>query len=294
MSFANPPRPGRGAVSNPEGRFETRRVAPVDDGWSSDAEADELPPLETTLTAEHAKRVISRNDSPDVGFEQSINPYRGCEHGCIYCYARPSHSYVNLSPGLDFETKIFFKAHAAQLLETELRKPGANWTIQDQGTFAPQPAGATTDAELVHRWMASAAMDRKGNIAIGYSIVNGNSTNGQEIFPGLRYTGRHFNDPAGTLPQPEQTILDGTNSQGDTDANVEPQRWGDYSAMSVDPTDDCTFWFTSHVAGAGGTGARPTRNGKRSTHAWPPTPAKWNGCGCAWRNSERNNESTSG
>ena len=124
MSSANTPRPGRGAVSNPEGRFESRRVAPVDDGWPSDTEADELPPLETTVTPEHAKRVISRNDSPDIGFEQSINPYRGCEHGCIYCYARPSHSYVNLSPGLDFETKIFFKAHAAQLLETELRKPG--------------------------------------------------------------------------------------------------------------------------------------------------------------------------
>jgi DNA repair photolyase len=119
-----PPRPGRGALSNPEGRFESRRVTPVDDGWASDADANELPPLETTVTAEHAKRVISRNDSPDIGFEQSINPYRGCEHGCVYCYARPSHSYVNLSPGLDFETKLFYKAHAAQLLENELSKPG--------------------------------------------------------------------------------------------------------------------------------------------------------------------------
>ena len=86
MSSTLPPRPGRGALSNPEGRFESRRVTPVDDGWSSDdAEAAELPPLETTVTAEHAKRVISRNDSPDIGFEQSINPYRGCEHGCVYC-----------------------------------------------------------------------------------------------------------------------------------------------------------------------------------------------------------------
>jgi DNA repair photolyase len=85
MSSPKTPQPGRGAVSNPEGRFESRRVAPVDDGWPSDAEAEELPPLETTVTAERAKRVISRNDSPDVGFEQSINPYRGCEHGCIYC-----------------------------------------------------------------------------------------------------------------------------------------------------------------------------------------------------------------
>ncbi len=118
------PGTGRGALSNPEGRFESRRVAAVDDGWPKDPEAEELPPLETTVAAEHAKRIITRNDSPDISFEQSINPYRGCEHGCVYCYARPSHSYVNLSPGLDFETKLFYKAHAAQLLETELSRPG--------------------------------------------------------------------------------------------------------------------------------------------------------------------------
>ena len=124
MSQTQPPRPGRGALSNPEGRFESRRVASVDDGWPRDPEAEELPPLETTVAAEHAKRIITRNDSPDISFEQSINPYRGCEHGCVYCYARPSHSYVNLSPGLDFETRLFYKAHAAQLLETELSRPG--------------------------------------------------------------------------------------------------------------------------------------------------------------------------
>jgi DNA repair photolyase len=124
MSSTTHARPGRGALSNPEGRFESHRTAAVDDGWPAAAEADELPPLETTISAEHAKRIISRNDSPDISFEQSINPYRGCEHGCIYCYARPSHSYVNLSPGLDFETKLFYKAHAAQLLETELSRPG--------------------------------------------------------------------------------------------------------------------------------------------------------------------------
>jgi DNA repair photolyase len=124
MQPTPPPRPGRGALSNPEGRFETRRVAAVDDGWPRDPAADELPPLETTVRPEHAKKVITRNDSPDIGFEQSINPYRGCEHGCVYCYARPSHSYVNLSPGLDFETKLFYKAHAAQLLETELSRAG--------------------------------------------------------------------------------------------------------------------------------------------------------------------------
>lgn len=127
---------GRGALSNPEGRFESRRIEPVDDGWTvgaapdqvpADGEtnnADALPPLPTTVTAEPARSIITRNNSPDIPFEQSINPYRGCEHGCVYCFARPTHSYVNLSPGLDFETRLFYKQNAAALLEKELRRPG--------------------------------------------------------------------------------------------------------------------------------------------------------------------------
>lgn len=112
----------RGALSNPEGRFDKHVKEKYYDGW--DLEPDEiLSPLKTTLFPEYAKSIISRNDSPDIGFEQSINPYRGCEHGCIYCYARPSHAYMNLSPGLDFETKIFHKVDAAKLLEEELNKP---------------------------------------------------------------------------------------------------------------------------------------------------------------------------
>lgn len=111
----------RGAISNPEGRFETTSTERFDDGWELDEEL--LPPFETFLMPEQAKTIISRNDSPDLGFEQSINPYKGCEHGCIYCYARPSHAYMNLSPGLDFETKIFYKADAANLLKKELNKP---------------------------------------------------------------------------------------------------------------------------------------------------------------------------
>lgn len=111
----------RGAISNPEGRFELTRSEQFDDGW--ELEEDVLPPLETFLMPEQAKTIISRNESPDIGFEQSINPYRGCEHGCVYCYARPAHAYVNLSPGLDFETKIFYKADAAALLKKELNKP---------------------------------------------------------------------------------------------------------------------------------------------------------------------------
>src|SRR5207344_2889230 len=88
------------------------------DGWAREEEA--LPPLRTVVTPERAKSIISRNDSPDVGFDQSINPYRGCEHGCVYCFARPTHAYLGLSPGLDFETRIFAKTNAAELLRAEL------------------------------------------------------------------------------------------------------------------------------------------------------------------------------
>lgn len=112
----------RGACSNPEGRFEPKTHEVFYDGWDV-GEEEELPTLETILYPEKSKSIITKNDSPDLNFEQSINPYRGCEHGCIYCYARPSHSYVNLSPGIDFETKIFYKTDVARLLEIELNKP---------------------------------------------------------------------------------------------------------------------------------------------------------------------------
>lgn len=128
-------RTGRGAVSNPEGRFETTKAEVVDDGWGTIDEP--LPPLPTTVMPEPARSIITRNQSPDICFDQSINPYRGCEHGCIYCYARPSHGYLNLSPGLDFETKLFYKADAARLLERELAAP--------KYKCSPITIGANTD-----------------------------------------------------------------------------------------------------------------------------------------------------
>jgi len=147
------PRKGRGAVSNLQGRFETLKREEFDDGWGAteqsvgalDASApgagpdaprgapdttefiapdpfepDVLPPLRTTVTRETAKSILTRNDSPDIPFRVSINPYRGCEHGCIYCFARPTHSYLGLSPGLDFESKLFAKVNAPQLLRAAL------------------------------------------------------------------------------------------------------------------------------------------------------------------------------
>lgn len=113
-------RKGRGAGSNDEGRFESRSIEKVDDGWQREEEP--LPPFETIVRTVQAKSVLTRNESPDIGFDQSINPYLGCEHGCIYCYARPSHGYLNLSAGLDFETRLFVKANAADVLEAELRR----------------------------------------------------------------------------------------------------------------------------------------------------------------------------
>jgi DNA repair photolyase len=116
------PRKGRGSGINPEGRFENVKREAYDDGWNTSEE--ELPPLKTTVTAERVASIISRNDSPDVPFTQSINPYQGCEHGCIYCYARPTHAYRNLSPGIDFETRLFAKVNAAEKLREELSRPG--------------------------------------------------------------------------------------------------------------------------------------------------------------------------
>jgi DNA repair photolyase len=110
----------RGAVSNRTGRFEALAVEAVDDGWGIADE--ELPPIATTVQAESAASVITRNNSPDIPFEQSINPYRGCEHGCVWCYARPSHQYLGLSAGLDFETRLFYKKNAAAHLREELSR----------------------------------------------------------------------------------------------------------------------------------------------------------------------------
>ena len=111
---------GRGSRSNASGRYESQAREAFDDGWTLE---DPSPAqFKTTVTPERARTIITKNDSPDVGFSRSINPYRGCEHGCIYCYARPAHAYMGLSPGLDFESKLFFKPEAAKLLEAELSK----------------------------------------------------------------------------------------------------------------------------------------------------------------------------
>ena len=113
-------RRGRGAHSNASGRYEPLARIALDDGWQK---LEELPPFKTTVAIDATRRIVTRNDSPDISFDRSINPYRGCEHGCIYCFARPTHAYLGLSPGLDFESKLFAKPEAPRLLERELSEP---------------------------------------------------------------------------------------------------------------------------------------------------------------------------
>jgi DNA repair photolyase len=113
-------RRGRGTASNTSGRYEPLARVAFDDGWQG---PEQLPPFKTTVTVDATRKIITRNDSPDLSFDRSINPYRGCEHGCVYCFARPTHAYLGLSPGLDFESKLFMKPNAPELLERELSAP---------------------------------------------------------------------------------------------------------------------------------------------------------------------------
>lgn len=132
---ARPLARGRGARSNTSGRHEDRQYDPFDDGWT---EEDEAPQRRTTVLKDASRSIISTNSSPDISFDQSINPYRGCEHGCVYCYARPSHAYWGYSPGLDFETILFAKPNASELLGQAFNRP----------SYRPRPIviGANTDA----------------------------------------------------------------------------------------------------------------------------------------------------
>ena len=138
MGLGNQARHGRGATGNPAVRFETFAAEAFDDGWASAGTVfAELPVLRTEFSEDRSRTALTYNTSPDLGFDRSVNPYRGCEHGCIYCYARPTHAYLGLSPGLDFETQIRYKPDVAQQLRRELGKPG----------YVPKPIqlGANTD-----------------------------------------------------------------------------------------------------------------------------------------------------
>ena len=186
-------RRGRGTASNASGRYEpTARIA-FDDGWQS---IEELPAFVTTVTEEKARKIITRNDSPDIGFDRSINPYRGCEHGCVYCFARPSHAYMGLSAGLDFETKLFAKPDAPELLERELSAPNYSPRVIAIGTNtdpyqpierkyeimrgilevldrAGHPVGIVTKSALVTRDIdILSRMARRGLVKVALSVTS--------------------------------------------------------------------------------------------------------------------------
>lgn len=183
---------GRGATLNMSGRFEPLRRALFDDGWQG---LEELPPFRTEVFEEKPKTIITRNESPDISFDRSINPYRGCEHGCAYCYARPAHAYMGLSPGLDFESKLFAKPNAAELLRAELSHKayeprtialGANTdayqpvererritrAILEVLAAFNHPVGIVTKSALVTRDIdILAPMARKGLVKVALSIT---------------------------------------------------------------------------------------------------------------------------
>jgi DNA repair photolyase len=137
-AIPEPQHNGRGALSNATSRYDTEKRIRTTDGWEAPVDTpsddDELPPLRTVLTRDATRTILARNTSPDVPFDRSINPYRGCEHGCIYCFARPTHAYLGLSPGLDFETRILFKPEAARLLAAELAAPKYRCDVVAMGT----------------------------------------------------------------------------------------------------------------------------------------------------------------
>jgi DNA repair photolyase len=185
---------GRGAADNPQCRFERQEREAVDDGWELEVTGEEEGRPRTEVTLSQARSIISRNDSPDIPFTQSINHYQGCEHGCIYCYARPSHAYLGLSPGLDFETKLFAKTNAVPLLRAELSRPGYRCEVISLGAntdpYQPiernykitrgilevlaecdHPLGIVTKSALVERDLdLLAPMARKGLVHVFVSI----------------------------------------------------------------------------------------------------------------------------
>jgi DNA repair photolyase len=149
MATNSTPRKGRGASISPNPRYLDATREAFDDGWAADDEP--APPLRTQVTEERARTIIVRNDSPDIPFRASINPYRGCEHGCIYCYARPTHAYLDLSPGLDFESRLVAKVNAAELLHTELSRPGYRAELIALGANTDPYQPIERDLEITRR-----------------------------------------------------------------------------------------------------------------------------------------------
>jgi DNA repair photolyase len=206
MSMRIPPSgfKGRGALANPGNRFDRNQTQEVDDGWYQEDSPDRI---DTELLVDSSRSVIARNDSPDIGFDQSINPYRGCEHGCVFCYARPSHAYLGMSPGIDFETRLVYKPDAAQLLRSELSRPGYECrhimlgsntdpyqpverklritrSILEVLSEARHPVAITTRSTLLLRDLdLLASMAKQGLVMVMYSITTFDSDLKRKLEP---------------------------------------------------------------------------------------------------------------
>ena len=165
-------RHGRGAQTNRSGRFEPLAYEPVDDGWET---LGDLEALQTEVQEVPARRIITKNQSPDIGFDRSVNPYRGCEHGCIYCFARPTHAFLGMSPGLDFETKLFAKTNAAQALERELGEPNYKprmIAIGRQTIANDAPSSRPLERVIVDRYSALAfSMQRSPSVQYASGVT---------------------------------------------------------------------------------------------------------------------------
>ncbi|HWU25397.1 MAG TPA: PA0069 family radical SAM protein [Rhizomicrobium sp.] len=153
---------GRGALSNASSRYDREKRTLIDDGWQND---DEIPPLKTEVMKDASRTIITRNNSPDISFSQSINPYKGCEHGCVYCFARPTHAYLGLSPGADFESRLFAKPNAAELLVRELSAPGYVPKVIAMGTNT-DPYQPTEKRMRITRSILEVLRDFKHPVAI--------------------------------------------------------------------------------------------------------------------------------
>jgi hypothetical protein len=236
---------------------EASTFTQVDDIDNSDTPA--LAPFNTMACNRHGAGIrdcIPQSDSDDTLDALSNRPMMQLKFRVI----RPGDFRMVVNQTIDVSGTIprvlpITPVHeVAGIRWYELQKTvrSGHWSIRQQGTYAPQPLTATQEINLLHRWMGSIAIDRFGNIALGYSIVSDDAddgiVSGNEVYPGIRYTGRQYDDPRNLLFQGEKVIVQGAIPQGNLVAPVIPQRWGDYSALTVDPLDDCTFWYTTHVA----------------------------------------------
>ena len=293
--------PGRAAGSNPDVRFDTQHREVVDDGWDRD---EELPVLRTEVSDEVARKIVTRNTSPDLSFDRSINPYRGCEHGCIYCFARPSHAFLGLSPGLDFETKLIARPNAAEKLREELSNPRYQPATLAIGTntdpYQPierdrrimrdvlevlhdfnHPVAIVTKGTLIERDAGILAeMAGKGLARVGISVTTLDNAVSRVMEPRVPFARRPFADDPQTDRCGRTDPGHGVTDRPRTDRSRDG---GDLDRM---PRCRCRCCVVNHSASAVGSGAI-VQGLARRTLPRPCGARHGSGAGTAWRQGLR-------